>query len=170
MSCSACTPMHACLTTVCVPTRRLVGLLQLLALVMFCIAWPVIMDFMVFLFDCKWSNLSRGWPATHVYFTEQSGCLLCLLPFQQSDACIPSHRLKVLLLLLLRSAPQSCAFVSCCRLHGDAAPGAHVVCWGHDPHPGCRRLADGELRCGRQDVLGLLESRQCSSPAATAAW
>lgn len=51
---------------------RLIGLLQLVALVAFCIAWPVILDYAVFLFDCSWTNIGAGHPATHVYFTEQS--------------------------------------------------------------------------------------------------
>lgn len=53
---------------------RLMGLLQLTALVVFCIAWPVIMNYMVFLFDCHWNFIAQGQVPTHVYFTEHSEC------------------------------------------------------------------------------------------------
>jgi hypothetical protein len=48
--------------------------MQLAALVVFCIAWPVIMDYMVFLFDCHWTFIAQGQVPTHVYFTQQSEC------------------------------------------------------------------------------------------------
>lgn len=65
-----CRPMLCCAVCCC----RLIGLLQLMALVIFCIAWPTLLDYTVFMFDCKWSNIEAGLPAVHVYFTEQSKC------------------------------------------------------------------------------------------------
>ena len=56
----------------CLNECRLIGLLQFLALVIFCVAWPTALDYMVFNLDCNWSNINLGLPATHMYFTDQS--------------------------------------------------------------------------------------------------
>lgn len=50
----------------------LISCLQLLALVVFGIAYPIILDYVAFLFDCHWTNISQGLPPTHIYFTDQS--------------------------------------------------------------------------------------------------
>lgn len=72
---------HAVLFLCC----RLIGLLQLVALVVFCIAWPTVLGYTVFLYNCDWSNIQEGLPAVHVYFTEQSECS-AVGPQQQTTA------------------------------------------------------------------------------------
>lgn len=54
------------------PASRLISCLQLLALVVFGIAYPTILDYVVFLFDCRWTNMSQGLLPMHIYFTDQS--------------------------------------------------------------------------------------------------
>jgi hypothetical protein len=78
------------------------GLLQLTALVVFCIAWPVIMDYMVFLFDCHWTLIAQGQVPTHVYFTQQSECADAMpLP---RDLQSPNMVLSKLCRLFIRQA------------------------------------------------------------------
>jgi hypothetical protein len=50
----------------------LIGVLQLAALLIFVVAWPVVVDYLVFLFDCNWTNIAAGSAPTHVFFTDHS--------------------------------------------------------------------------------------------------
>lgn len=51
---------------------RLIGLLQLLALLVFGVVWPAVLDYCVFLLDCSWSDLAAGKAPHHITFAEQS--------------------------------------------------------------------------------------------------
>lgn len=52
--------------------RRLISALQLFAMVIYSIMWPAVLDYLVFLFDCRWSNLPQGRPPYHVSFADHS--------------------------------------------------------------------------------------------------
>eukprot|EP00878_Enallax_costatus_P011929 GHUV01012456.1.p1 GENE.GHUV01012456.1~~GHUV01012456.1.p1 ORF type:complete len:256 (+),score=51.66 GHUV01012456.1:186-953(+) len=52
---------------------RLTGILQMMAWAIFTF-WPALLDYFVFLWDCKWPNLSTGGTAHHLAFPEQN-CL-----------------------------------------------------------------------------------------------
>ncbi|WIA20262.1 hypothetical protein OEZ85_006097 [Tetradesmus obliquus] len=52
--------------------KRLIGLLQLLALLVFGVMWPAVLDYCVFLLDCSWSDLAAGKAPHHITFAEQS--------------------------------------------------------------------------------------------------
>ncbi|WIA34679.1 hypothetical protein OEZ86_012993 [Tetradesmus obliquus] len=54
--------------------KRLVAMLRLNVVISCAVFWPACLDFTVFMFDCKWSNLSSGQAAYHLYFTNQN-CL-----------------------------------------------------------------------------------------------
>lgn len=58
--------------TIGCPSCRLISALQLLALVVFCIAYPTVLDYVAFLFDCQWTNISNGHPPYHILFTDHS--------------------------------------------------------------------------------------------------
>lgn len=58
---------------------RLIGTLRLVALVVFCVAFPTVLDISSFLVDCRWTYMSQGLPVTHVHFTEQS-VSVCVSP------------------------------------------------------------------------------------------
>jgi hypothetical protein len=51
--------------------RRLVFLLQLLALLTYSLFPYAILDVFSFMLDCSWGNISAGLPVLHLHFTEQ---------------------------------------------------------------------------------------------------
>jgi hypothetical protein len=51
---------------------RLIGLLQLLALLVFGVMWPAVLDYCVFLLDCSWGDVAAGKAPHHMVFVEQS--------------------------------------------------------------------------------------------------
>jgi hypothetical protein len=64
-----CPSSCACLLPHCC---RLIGLLQLLALLVFGVMWPAVLDYCVFLLDCSWSDLAAGKAPHHMVFAAQS--------------------------------------------------------------------------------------------------
>ncbi|GBF97004.1 hypothetical protein Rsub_09801 [Raphidocelis subcapitata] len=50
---------------------RLVQFMQLLAMVMYSVAWVSILDFLVFMFACHWEQVVRVSSVTHTYFGSQ---------------------------------------------------------------------------------------------------
>lgn len=49
---------------------RLESILQLMAWVIFAL-WPAMLDYFVFLFNCKWTNLASGGKVMHMFFADQ---------------------------------------------------------------------------------------------------
>ncbi|KAI8467685.1 MAG: hypothetical protein J3K34DRAFT_523567 [Monoraphidium minutum] len=52
---------------------RLVQFMQLLAMVMYSVAWVSILDFLVFMFDCQWNHVAVPSSVSHIYF--QRSCM-----------------------------------------------------------------------------------------------
>lgn len=52
--------------------KRLIGVLQTFAMVIYTIFWVAILDYGIFFFDCQWTDLAQGLPAYHIHFTDKS--------------------------------------------------------------------------------------------------
>lgn len=119
--------------------RRLISTLQVVAMVVYCVFWPAIMDYFAFMFNCQWKAVAHGRAPMHVFFTDQSAwrqapALLFGWPHDVQQCSVRRQ--------LTRASPPLPR-----RLRRDAAHGTHAVRRRH-VHRVCRHGADdGERSC-----------------------
>lgn len=105
---------------------------QLLGTILYQVLWVPILDYMVFLWSCKWSNFAT-FPA-HRYFTNQSKSQAnnlryveprsCTVTYLNSTMCVVACQTVHITLYTLRITCCLCW----CRLYCNATVGSHGGC------------------------------------------
>jgi hypothetical protein len=71
--------------------NRMIRGLQLFAMVIYTMFWPAILDYCIFLWDCRWSDLAAGTTPTHIFFPEHSKCDSCKILQGSKHGVIPAR-------------------------------------------------------------------------------
>lgn len=114
--------------------KRLIGCLQLFAMVIYTIFWVAILDYGVFFFNCEWTALSGGHTVYHIHFTGTSkheAGANCLHPSLQQFPCADLWLTQQIASGLLQCS--SCVLMAK-RCHCSAAVIADCLAMPHIAH------------------------------------